>query len=118
MANMTATKEILGKDECMDYLGRDLIQASISSTTNARSLYEVRIGKLDNNVLVNIAEEKCYKFLRGLRDELRHPLVLLRIQNFSQLVGRVRLVENDLIILAFRHDMIKKRSREDMNRAK
>ncbi|KAH0454699.1 hypothetical protein IEQ34_016623 [Dendrobium chrysotoxum] len=66
--------------------------------------------------LISIAEEKCYRFLRGLRDELRHPLLPLRIQEFLELVERTRLVENDLTIPQFIWDMNMKRSGDDMTK--
>ncbi|KAI0501334.1 hypothetical protein KFK09_016278 [Dendrobium nobile] len=47
--------------------------------------------------LVSTSAEKCYRFLRGLRDSLRQPLVPFHIFYFSELVERARLVENDLM---------------------
>ncbi|PKU84470.1 hypothetical protein MA16_Dca002983 [Dendrobium catenatum] len=46
--------------------------------------------------LVNTSAEKCYRFLRGLRDSLRHPLVPFHISDFSELVEKARLIENNL----------------------
>ncbi|PKU71873.1 hypothetical protein MA16_Dca016326 [Dendrobium catenatum] len=47
--------------------------------------------------LVSTSAAKCYHFLRGLRDSLRQPLVPFHISDFSELVERARLIENDLI---------------------
>ena len=47
--------------------------------------------------LIPTVEERCYRFLRGLREELRHPLVPLEIRDFSRLVEKARLLENDLL---------------------
>ncbi|KAI0493814.1 hypothetical protein KFK09_023939 [Dendrobium nobile] len=47
--------------------------------------------------LVSTSTEKCYRFLRGLRDSLRQPLVPFHISDFSELVERARLIENDLM---------------------
>ncbi|PKU76268.1 hypothetical protein MA16_Dca020641 [Dendrobium catenatum] len=47
--------------------------------------------------LVSTSAEKCYRFLRGLRDSLRQPLVPFHIFDFSELVERARLIENDLM---------------------
>ncbi|PKU85058.1 hypothetical protein MA16_Dca022294 [Dendrobium catenatum] len=47
--------------------------------------------------LVSTSVKKCYKFLRGLRDSLRQPLVPSHILDFSELVERARLTENDLM---------------------
>ena len=45
--------------------------------------------------LVGTVDEKCYRFLRGLRDELRYPLIPLRLRDFGEMVERARLLEND-----------------------
>ncbi|XP_028549050.1 uncharacterized protein LOC114579240 [Dendrobium catenatum] len=47
--------------------------------------------------LVSTSAEKCYIFLRGLRDSLRQPLAPFHISDFSELVKRARLIENDLM---------------------
>ncbi|PKU60379.1 hypothetical protein MA16_Dca018499 [Dendrobium catenatum] len=47
--------------------------------------------------LVSTSAERCYRFLRGLRDTLRQPLIPFRITDFSELVERARLIENDLM---------------------
>ncbi|PKU72354.1 hypothetical protein MA16_Dca006354 [Dendrobium catenatum] len=47
--------------------------------------------------LVSTSAAKCYHFLRGLRDSLRQPLVPFHIFDFSELVERARLIENDLM---------------------
>ncbi|PKU81402.1 hypothetical protein MA16_Dca023096 [Dendrobium catenatum] len=46
--------------------------------------------------LVSTSAERCYRFLRGLRDTLRQPLIPFRITDFSELVERARLIENDM----------------------
>ncbi|PKU70123.1 RNA-directed DNA polymerase [Dendrobium catenatum] len=43
--------------------------------------------------LVSTSAERCYRFLRGLRDTLRQPLIPFRITDFSELVERARLIE-------------------------
>ncbi|KAI0510722.1 hypothetical protein KFK09_011331 [Dendrobium nobile] len=47
--------------------------------------------------LVSTSAEKCYRFLRGLRDSLRQSLVPFHISDFSELVERARLIENDMM---------------------
>ena len=59
--------------------------------------------------LVGTPEDKCYRFLRGLRDGLRHPLVPFHIREFSELVERARLIENDLAVTQQRWDASRKR---------
>lgn len=51
--------------------------------------------------LISTMEGKYSRFFRGLNDELRHPLISLRIQEFSELAERIKLVENDLAISLF-----------------
>ncbi|XP_020703922.2 uncharacterized protein LOC110115127 [Dendrobium catenatum] len=55
------------------------------------------------------------RFLQGLNRELRHPLVPLRIHEFSKLVKRARLIENDLAALESRYE-VTKRSRDESSR--
>ncbi|PKU83236.1 hypothetical protein MA16_Dca006636 [Dendrobium catenatum] len=61
--------------------------------------YEVEFSALARYApqLVSTYAEKCYRFLRGLRDSLRQPLVPFYSSDFSELVERARLVENDLM---------------------
>ncbi|KAI0511903.1 hypothetical protein KFK09_012537 [Dendrobium nobile] len=59
--------------------------------------------------LVSTSTEKCYRFMRGLRDSLRHPLVPFHISNFSELVERARLIENDLVATQQRWTASRKR---------
>ncbi|PKU59655.1 hypothetical protein MA16_Dca020853 [Dendrobium catenatum] len=61
--------------------------------------------------LVSTSAEKCYRFLRGLRDSLRQPLVPFHISNFSELVERARLIENDLMATQQRWTASRKRRR-------
>ncbi|PKU83993.1 hypothetical protein MA16_Dca006468 [Dendrobium catenatum] len=54
--------------------------------------------------LIPTAEEKCYRFLEGLNRELKHPLVPLRIQEFSKLKW-ARLIEIDLTASVSRYEV-------------
>ncbi|PKU67254.1 hypothetical protein MA16_Dca015983 [Dendrobium catenatum] len=47
--------------------------------------------------LVSTSAKKCYRFLRGLLDSLRQPLVPFHIFDFFELVERACLIENDLM---------------------
>ncbi|XP_020690858.1 uncharacterized protein LOC110105623, partial [Dendrobium catenatum] len=49
--------------------------------------------------LISTSEEKCYRFLKGLRDSLRQPLIPLRIKDFAELVESARLLENDIEVM-------------------
>ncbi|XP_028552889.1 uncharacterized protein LOC114580226 [Dendrobium catenatum] len=59
--------------------------------------------------LVSTSTEKCYQFLRGLRDSLRQPLVPFHISDFSELVERARYIENDLMATQQRWTASRKR---------
>ncbi|PKU66486.1 hypothetical protein MA16_Dca018188 [Dendrobium catenatum] len=59
--------------------------------------------------LVSTSAERCYRFLRGLRDSLRQPLVPFHISDFSELVERARLIENDLMATQQRWTTSRKR---------
>ncbi|KAI0519572.1 hypothetical protein KFK09_007023 [Dendrobium nobile] len=59
--------------------------------------------------LVSTSAERCYRFLRGLRDTLRQPLIPFRITDFSELVERARLIENDLMATQQRWTASRKR---------
>ncbi|PKU61346.1 hypothetical protein MA16_Dca028422 [Dendrobium catenatum] len=59
--------------------------------------------------LVSTSAERCYRFLRGLRDTLRQPLIPFRITDFSELVERARLIENDLMATQQRWNASRKR---------
>lgn len=48
--------------------------------------------------VVSTLEKKCYHFLRGIRDNLRHLLIIFCIKAFSELVERARLIYNDLSV--------------------
>lgn len=69
-------------------------------TQGSRSVmqYEAEFTALSRYApqLISTPDEKCYRFLHGLRHDLRHPLVPLRLREFSELVERARLIENDL----------------------
>ncbi|KAH0448401.1 hypothetical protein IEQ34_022201 [Dendrobium chrysotoxum] len=52
----------------------------------------------------------------GLRDELRHPLVPLRIGDFFEFVERARLIKNDMLVSQFKWDMSRKRLGAEMTR--
>ncbi|XP_020683951.2 uncharacterized protein LOC110100682, partial [Dendrobium catenatum] len=54
--------------------------------------------------LISTSEEKCYRFLKGLRDSLRQPLIPLRIKEFSELVESARLLENDMEVVKQKWD--------------
>ncbi|KAI0492241.1 hypothetical protein KFK09_026510 [Dendrobium nobile] len=59
--------------------------------------------------LVSTSAERCYRFLRGLRDSLRQPLVPFHISDFAELVERARLIENDLMATQQRWTASRKR---------
>ena len=42
---------------------------------------------------VSTPEDRCHRFLHGLRDELKYPLVPLRLRDFTELVERARLID-------------------------
>ncbi|KAI0513659.1 hypothetical protein KFK09_009689 [Dendrobium nobile] len=63
--------------------------------------------------LVSTSAKKCYRFLRGLRDSLRQPLVPFHISDFYELVERAHLVENDLMATQQRWAANRKRFRGD-----
>ncbi|XP_028547514.1 uncharacterized protein LOC114578489 [Dendrobium catenatum] len=63
--------------------------------------------------LVSTSPEKCYKFLRGLQDSLRQPLVPFHISDFSELVESARLIENDLMATQQRCTASRKRFGDD-----
>ncbi|KAH0469111.1 hypothetical protein IEQ34_002343 [Dendrobium chrysotoxum] len=44
-------------------------------------------------------EAEFTSLVRGLRDSLRHPLIPFHIIDFTDLVKRMRLIENDLMTL-------------------
>ncbi|PKU78740.1 hypothetical protein MA16_Dca000083 [Dendrobium catenatum] len=46
--------------------------------------------------LVNTMDDKCHRFLAGLKDAIRQPLVLLRIEDYIVLVERDRRIEANL----------------------
>ncbi|KAH0460147.1 hypothetical protein IEQ34_010810 [Dendrobium chrysotoxum] len=75
-----------------------LVCTPISLITNIGGFYKTEAGKYDSDA-----------FLRGLKEELRYPLVPLRIQEFLELVERAKLRENDLAIQQFRQNMCRKR---------
>ncbi|KAH0468287.1 hypothetical protein IEQ34_003320 [Dendrobium chrysotoxum] len=64
---------------------QELVCISIIPTINTRSFYWIRVRRKDR-----------------LKDELRHPFVPVRIQEFLELVESARLIENDLAMLLFR----------------
>ena len=45
---------------------------------------------------VSSEEERCDRFLEGLRDSLKLPLVPLRVTDYAELVERAKLLENSL----------------------
>ncbi|PKU62847.1 hypothetical protein MA16_Dca025310 [Dendrobium catenatum] len=59
--------------------------------------YEAKFNSLSRYAphFVSIQKEKCHKFLRGLRDQLRLALMPFDISEFLVLVERVRRVENE-----------------------
>ncbi|PKU81479.1 hypothetical protein MA16_Dca023720 [Dendrobium catenatum] len=65
--------------------------------------------------LIPNAEEKCHRFLCGLRDSLRQPLVALEIEDYSKLVDKARKVELDIQSTQKRRDF-QKRKYEDRSR--
>ncbi|XP_028547385.1 uncharacterized protein LOC114578401, partial [Dendrobium catenatum] len=60
--------------------------------------YEVEFTALSRYApqLISTSKEKCYRFLKGLRDSLRQPLIPLRIKDLAELVESARLLENDI----------------------
>ncbi|XP_028554454.1 uncharacterized protein LOC110107285 [Dendrobium catenatum] len=76
---------------------------------NAGDFSEVGSGERDSYTLVSTSAEKCYRFSRGLRDSLRQPLKPFHISNFSELVERAHLIENDLMATQQRWTASKKR---------
>ncbi|PKU71838.1 hypothetical protein MA16_Dca016291 [Dendrobium catenatum] len=59
--------------------------------------------------LVSTSAEKCYRFLMGLHDSLRKPLVPFHISDFSELTERARSIENDLMATQQRWTTSRKR---------
>ncbi|XP_020695904.1 uncharacterized protein LOC110109265 [Dendrobium catenatum] len=65
--------------------------------------------------LIPNAEEKCHRFLSGLRDTIRQPLVHFGIEDYVTLVERERRIESDLQSTQRRRDF-QKRKIEDRSR--
>ncbi|XP_028551196.1 uncharacterized protein LOC114579773 [Dendrobium catenatum] len=63
--------------------------------------------------LIPNAEEKCHRFLCGLRDSIRQPLVPLGIEDYSTLVDRARKVELDYQSTQRRRDFQKRKNSEE-----
>ncbi|KAL0919968.1 hypothetical protein M5K25_009062 [Dendrobium thyrsiflorum] len=63
--------------------------------------------------LIPNAEEKCHRFLGGLRDAIRQPLIPFRIEDYSDLVDRARRIESDMQATQKRRDQHKRKSIEE-----
>ncbi|PKU73711.1 hypothetical protein MA16_Dca013292 [Dendrobium catenatum] len=64
--------------------------------------------------LVHTMEDKCHRFLAGLKDAIRQPLVPLGIEDYTVLVERARMIEPDLQNTQRRRDFQKRKSGEVM----
>ncbi|PKU64163.1 hypothetical protein MA16_Dca005086 [Dendrobium catenatum] len=62
--------------------------------------------------LISNAEEKCHRFLNGLKDVIRQPLVPFGIEDYPTLVERARRIEMDMQATQKRRDF-QKRKMED-----
>ncbi|PKU60709.1 hypothetical protein MA16_Dca028254 [Dendrobium catenatum] len=69
------------------------------------------LSRYASNLIFN-AEEKCHRFLCGLRDNIRQPLVLLGIEHYFTLVERAQKIELDFQSTQRRRDF-QKRKNED-----
>ena len=69
-------------------------------TQGARTVmqYETEFSSLAQYApqFVSTEDERCHRFLRGLRDSLRLPLVPLGIADYAVLVERAKLIETAL----------------------
>ncbi|KAL0919340.1 hypothetical protein M5K25_011428 [Dendrobium thyrsiflorum] len=66
--------------------------------------------------LIPNAEEKCHRFLSGLKDIIRQPLIPLGIEDYSTLVESARRIELDLQATQRRRDF-QKRKNEDRSKS-
>ncbi|PKU65112.1 hypothetical protein MA16_Dca004727 [Dendrobium catenatum] len=73
------------------------------------------LSRYASHIIPN-AEEKCHRFLCGLRDSIRQPLVPLGIEDYSSLVERERKIELDLQSTQRRRDF-QKRKNEDRSKS-
>ncbi|PKU59960.1 hypothetical protein MA16_Dca027688 [Dendrobium catenatum] len=64
--------------------------------------------------LVHTMEDKFHRFFAGLKDAIRQPLVPLRIEDYTVLVERARMIEEDLQNTQRRRDFQKRKSCEVM----
>ncbi|PKU82410.1 hypothetical protein MA16_Dca005415 [Dendrobium catenatum] len=64
--------------------------------------------------LIQTAEEKCHKFLSGLKNVIRQPLVPFEIEDYVVLVEKARKIEADLQNTQRRRDFQKRKSGEVM----
>ena len=66
---------------------------------------------------VSTPEDRCHQFFHGLRDELKYPLVPLRLHDFSELVERARLIEMVLPTSPVTSDVGRKRFAGESSRS-
>ncbi|KAI0497441.1 hypothetical protein KFK09_020668 [Dendrobium nobile] len=75
------------------------------------SQYEAEFTMLSRYAphLIPNAEEKCHRFLSGLKDIIRQPLIPVGIEDYSTLVERARMIEMDLQATQRRRDFHKRK---------
>ena len=66
---------------------------------------------------VSTPAETCFRFLHGLREELKQPLIPLRVGDFSELVERARLIEMYLPVAPVSGDASRKRFAGESSRS-
>ena len=73
----------------------------INHVDRSRSVlqYETEFTRLAlySSQFVASEQERCTRFLGGLRDSLRLPLVPFRLTDYAELVERAKLIENSLV---------------------
>ncbi|XP_020688467.1 uncharacterized protein LOC110103920 [Dendrobium catenatum] len=75
------------------------------------SQYEAEFTMLSRYAphLIPDAEEKCNRFLNGLKDVIRHPLIPFEIEDYSVLVERARKIEMDMLATQKRRNFQKRK---------
>ncbi|KAI0497296.1 hypothetical protein KFK09_020519 [Dendrobium nobile] len=75
------------------------------------SQYEAEFTMLSGYAphLIPNAEEKCNRFLNGLKDVIRQPLIPFGIEDYSVLVERARRIEMDMLATQKRRDFQKRK---------
>ncbi|KAH0453368.1 hypothetical protein IEQ34_017692 [Dendrobium chrysotoxum] len=76
-----------------------------SHAANARSFHEIDLRRKDFMLFKAVFMAFMTYASQELRDELKHPLVLLRFKEIPELFKRARFIENDFLVSYFRWDV-------------